>query len=81
MTSFPEDFVYDKSTGQYNKTKLEQFFMIFLNLNFSKHFFPFTNSNILPNQKLNNYAYRVGFFRPLMSIPYETLTSFTSVEL
>ena len=57
MTSFPEDFVYDKSTGQYNKTKLEQFFMIFLNLNFS----PFTHSNILPNRKLNNYAYRVGF--------------------
>ena len=58
---FPEDFlkifVYDKSTGHFNKTKFEQFFMIFLNFNnFPKHFSPFTNSNIVPNWKLNKYA-------------------------
>ena len=36
---FPEDFVYDKSTGHYNKTRFEQLFMIILNFNFPKHFF------------------------------------------
>jgi len=58
---FLKIFVYDKSTGHFNKKKFEQFFMIFFNFNFPKHFSLFTNSNIVLNWKLNKYAYQVGF--------------------
>ena len=80
VDKFSWRFVYDKRTGHY-KTKFEQFLMIFLNFNnFPKHFSPFTNSNIVPNWKLNNYAHRAGFIGHWHIHPFWNI-SFTSLEL